>query len=92
MKLITFSTCIHFLGLVEENETGFMSAGMSRGAKIVCLGDTDIILGRKMVMLHWEAVKKGWRCTNEKYTEGKKKKKSMTDNGRNKEEKKPSEF
>lgn len=75
MKLITFSTCIHFLGLVEENETGFMSAGMSCGAKSVCLGDTDEILGRKMVVLHWEAVKKGWSCscTNEKYTEGKKK-------------------
>lgn len=68
MKLITFSTCIHFLGLVEENETGFMSVDMSCGEKSVCLGDIDVILGRKMVVLCWEAVKKRWgcSCTNEK--------------------------
>lgn len=56
VKLIAFSTCIHFLGLVEENETGFMSVGMSCGEKSVCLGDTDVILERKMVVPHWEAV------------------------------------
>lgn len=27
--LVAFSTRIHFLGLVEENETEFMFAGMS---------------------------------------------------------------
>lgn len=63
MKLITFSTCIYFPGLVEENETRFMSAAVSCGEKTVCLGDTDVILGKKMVVLHWEAVKKRWRCS-----------------------------
>lgn len=58
MKLITFSTCIHFLGLVGESETGFMSVGMSCGEKSVCLGDTDVILGRQMTALHWGAVEK----------------------------------
>lgn len=58
MKLITFSTCIYFLGLVGENETGFMSVSMSCGVRSVCLGDTDVILGRKMTILHWGAVEK----------------------------------
>lgn len=35
-----------------------MSVGMSRGEKSVCLGDTDVILGRKMTVLHWGAVEK----------------------------------
>lgn len=28
------------------------------GEKSVCLGDTDVILGRKMTVLHWGAVEK----------------------------------
>lgn len=44
MMLVTFSTCICFLGLVEENETGFVSAGMSCGKKRACLSNSDVIL------------------------------------------------
>jgi len=33
MELIAFSTCIDFLGLVQENEIGFMSVGMTCGEK-----------------------------------------------------------
>lgn len=59
MKLTTFSTCIHFMGLVGENETGFMSLGGScHDKKSVCLGDTDVILGRKTIILYWGAVEK----------------------------------
>lgn len=46
MELITFSTCIHFRGFMRENVAGFMSVGMSCDEKSVCLGDTDVILGR----------------------------------------------
>lgn len=56
VKLIAFSTCIHFLGLAEENETGFTSVGLSCGESSVCLGDTVVFLRRKMVVPHWEAV------------------------------------
>lgn len=67
LKLITFSTCIHFLGLIEENETEFMSVGMSCGEKSVpgwywcnpgekndsaTLGSSEE--GMKMFLYQWE--------------------------------------